>query len=161
MPILNIKKYDLDINEEYTIIRNIVPAPITNEFVVNINDMVENNDSVFTYLTELPAFDFSKFKDISSTEFPSWNSVEIKSTRTNTYKYFITPISQIGEPTAYIDTEEYRLPFIKTRIAFSTLAIRPHFCGITEYTLPMFAIGSFVLDPDKEYFIMSSITPGI
>ena len=61
MPILSIKKYDLDINEEYTIIRNVVPAPITNEFVVNINDVVYNKDSVFTYLSEFPAFDFSKF----------------------------------------------------------------------------------------------------
>ena len=91
---------------------------------------------------------------------------KIKSTTTNSYRYFITPIAQIGEPTAYIDTEEYRLPFIKVRIAFSTLSIVPHFCEITEnklprFSIPIFSIDSFVLDPDKEYFIMSSISPGI
>ena len=160
MPILSIKKYDLDINEEYTIIRNIVPAPITSEFVVNINDVVDNNDSIFSYLTELPAFDFIKFKDISSGEFPSWSSVEIKSIIGNSYGYFITPIAQIGEPTAYTDSAEYRLPYIKERLAFSTLAIIPHYCESLEYLIPTFRIGSVVLNPDEEYFIMS-ISPGI
>ena len=132
----------------------------TNELVVNINDVDNNDDSEFSYTKELPAFDFSKFKNIEKHKLPSWNSIEIKSTTINSYRYFINPISQLGEPIAYNENEEYRLPYIKERIAFSTLAIRPHFCGTSEFTLPMFAIGSVSLNPDNEYFIMS-ISPGI
>jgi len=160
IPIMNIKKYDIDIDQEYTIIRNITPAPITNKFVVNINDLQNNNDFVFTYQNELPAFDFIKFKHKLINQFPSWNSIQTKSITTNTYNYFKTPNTQIGEPTAYIDENEFRLPYIKERLSFSTPVILTPHCKNVEYLIPRFNIANIVLDPNQEYFIMS-ITPGI
>ncbi len=167
MPILSIKKYDIDINEEYTIIRNVVPAPTSSEFIVNINDTLElyNIDYTFTYVTEVPSFDFNKLKDISGDELPLWNNIQVKSIQTNTHKYFITPIAQLGEPIIYNSSDDYRIPYIKLRIGFSTLIKRLNLSELIptpdEFAMPIFNIGSVVLNPDEEYFIMSSITPGI